>query len=303
MAVHWYWIVGWFFTLFGLVGNTWVIFFIVKRRRLQTTANWFIFSLAVADLSVICGYFPPSMVCKILVKTCNSKIRYNFLNFFMEASMFAVIAVIAERYIAIVYSLRYVQVMTTKRTAILMAASWGIPAILSVFRLIYDLYESKLSAGEERTIFIIYTVLLEVAPIVLLIAATLHILLIARKLSLQMKALLTQVRFNVAANSASVVKVPKMGFKASTVRLVTALVVIFVTCYGTEIYITICAMFELCVVSVGEQTAFSLLLMANSVFNPLVYAFLKEDIKRETKALFFPRRRIYRSTMRFSQRC
>ena len=220
----------------------------------------------------------------------------------MEVSMFAVIAVIAERYIVIVYSLRYVQVMTTKRTAILLA-TWGIPAILSVFRLIHDHYNSKLSAGEERTIFIIYTLLLEVAPIVLLIAATLHILLTARKLSLHMKALLTQVRFNVATNSVSAVKVPKMGLKASTVRLVTALVVIFVTCYGTEIYITICQMFELCVVSVGERTAFSLLLMANSVLNPLVYAFLKEDIKRETKALFCPRRRIYRSTMRFSQRC
>ncbi|KAL9981369.1 hypothetical protein ACROYT_G010067, partial [Oculina patagonica] len=108
MSVHWFWIAGWFVTFFGLVGNGWVIFIIAKRRRLQTTANWFILSLAIADLSVTCGYFPASMVCNVLVQSCDNIIRHNFLNFFMEASMFAFIAMISERYIAIVYPLKYV---------------------------------------------------------------------------------------------------------------------------------------------------------------------------------------------------
>ncbi|KAJ7386988.1 hypothetical protein OS493_003950 [Desmophyllum pertusum] len=105
-----------------------------------------------------------------------------------------------------------------------------------------------------------------------------------------MSSLLVQVRFNQAANSATIVKSPRMGLKASTVRLVTAVVAIFVATYGTEIYITICETFQLREVTVAEQTAFSLLLMANSVLNPLVYAFLKEDIKRETRALFCRRK-------------
>ena len=60
---------------------------------------------------------------------------------------------------------------------------------------------------------------------------------------------------------------------------------IFVICYGTEIYITICDTFQLCEVTVDTRSAFSVLLLANSALNPLVYAVLKQDIKRETKGL------------------
>ena len=286
MSVHWFWIVGWFVTLFGFVGNSWVIFIIVKTRRLHTTANWFTLSLAIADLSVTTGYFPASMVCNVLVQSCNNFIRQTVVNFVMEASMFALIAMVAERYLAIVYPLKYVRVMTTKRILVTIVMSWVIPVILSVFRWMYELYYNRLSIAEEHAVIILYTLFIEIAPMIVLIAFTFHILAIARKLSIQMSTLLTQVRFNQAANSATIVNVPRIGLKAATVRLVIALVVIYVACYGTEIYITICQSFELCCISVPERTAFSLLLMANSVLNPLVYAFLKEDIRKETKSLF-----------------
>ena len=282
MLVHWYWIVGWFLTIFGFIGNGWIIFLIAKRRRLQTAANWFILSLAVADLSVTCGYFPVSFACKLLfVNLCNDTVRFNFTSLFTEASMFALLAMIAERYIAIVYSLRYVCLLTTKRIVVMVAASWGIPVCLFAFRWIHSIYYSKLSGEEQRIIIIIYTLLFEIAPIIILIAATLHILFIARKISLQESALLIQVRFNQASNSVTI-KAAKAGLKTSTVRVVAAVVAIFAACYATEIYATICEMFELCEVNVDAQTAFSLLLMLNSALNPLVYAFLKQDIKRET---------------------
>lgn len=116
MSVHWFWIVGWFVTLFGLLGNAWIIFIIAKTRRLQTTANWFVLSLAIADLSVTCGYFPASFVCNVLVHSCRNSLRFNFHSSFTEASTFALIAVIAERYIAVVYSLKYVYFMTPTKS-------------------------------------------------------------------------------------------------------------------------------------------------------------------------------------------
>lgn len=286
--IHWFWIVGWFVTCFGLVGNGWVIFIIATRRRLQTTANWFILSLAIADLGVTCGYFPASFVCNVLVHSCNNSLRFNFYSFFIEVSVFALIAMIVERYIAIVYSLKYVYFMTTTKTVSITATSWGIPATLFFARWAYEIYGEELSVKADRIIIIIYTLLFEIAPTIILIAATLHILFIARKRSIQMSSLLTQVRFNLAANSAIIMNAPvKVGLKAYTVKMVTAVVAVFVTCYGTEIYVSFCETpFDLCEVSSDTKTLFSLLLMVNSVLNPIVYAFLKQDIKRETRALF-----------------
>ena len=288
MTVHWFWIVGWLVTLFGLLGNSWIIFIIVKTRRLQTRANWFVLSLAIADLSVTCGYFPASFVCNVLVHSCSATLRFNFHSSFIEASTFALIAMISERYIAVVYSLKYVYFMTSTKTVAIIATSWGIPTILFLARRAYNTHFTEISSRADHIIVIIYTLLFEIAPTIILIAATLHILVIARKISTQMSTLLTQVRYNRAANSAIAMNAPiRVGLKASTVKMVTAVVIVFVACYGTEIYVSFCGSpFYLCEVSTDTKTFISLLPMVNSTLNPLVYAFLKRDIKRETKALF-----------------
>ena len=288
MTVDWFWIVGWFVTLFGLLGNSWIIFIIVKTRRLQTRANWFVLSLAIADLSVTCGYFPASFVCNVLVRSCSASLRFNFHSSFIEASTFALIAMISERYIAVVYSLKYVYFMTSAKTVAIIATSWGIPTILFLARWAYETHFTEISSRADHIIVIIYTVLFEIAPTIILIAATLHILIIARKISIQMSTLLNQVRYNRAENSAIAMNAPiRVGLKASTVRMVTAVVTVFVACYGTEIYVSFCGSpFYLCEVSTDTNTFISLLLMVNSALNPLVYAFLKRDIKREARALF-----------------
>ena len=294
MTVHWFWIVGWFVTIFGLLGNSWIIFIIAKTGRLQTTANWFVLSLAIADLSVTSGYFPASFVCNVLVHSCRTTLRFNFYSSFIEASTFALIAMIAERYIAVVYSLKYVYFMTSTKTVAIIAMSWGIPTVLFLARWVYEIHFAEISSSTDHIIVIIYTLLFEIAPTIILIAATLHILVVARKLSIEMSTLLTQVRYNRAANSATIVNAPiKVGLKASTVRMVTAVVTVFVACYATEIYVSFCETpFDLCEVSNDTQTLFSLLLMVNSALNPVVYAVFKQDIKRETRSLFFHRKDI-----------
>ena len=135
--------------------------------------------------------------------------------------------------------------------------------------------------------------LFEVAPTIILMTTTLHILLISRKISVEISKLLNQVRFNKASGSVGT-RAPKVGVKKSTVWLVIVIVAIFVTCYGTEIYITICETFQLCEVAVDTQSALLVLLLANSALNPLVYAFLKQDIKRETKVLLCCRVKTHR---------
>ena len=287
-----------FFTFLSLVGNSWVIFIIVRKRRLRTTANWFILSLATADLGVTCA-FSPYMICEVILDTCKEGIGVIFAFSFVNVSAMGLIAMVAERYVAIVHSLKYVRVFTTtRRTFFIIGACWGFPFLFPVLQL-----AMYLAGGVRHSVLkfpllgVIYIFLFVVLPTVLLLTAHFHILLIARKLSLQMRALMKQVRFNITANSLKIKEIRNVGLKASTVRLVSVLVAIFTTCYGIGFYVLLCYTFNICSVSEPIQVINRLLLLANSTLNPLVYAFLKEDIKRETNA--FLRRKRHLKTRPF----
>ena len=282
-----------FFTFLSLVGNSWVIFIIAKRRRLRTTANWFILSLAAADLGVTCVYFSTYVICEVILDTCNEKVAGIFTFFFANVSAIGLIAMVAERYNAIVHSLKYVRVFTTaRRTFIIIGACWGFPFLFTVLRRAMYLADGRHSVVKTRIVDVIYILLFVLSPTVLLLTAHFHILLIARKLSLQMEALIKQLRFNITANSLKVREIRNVGLKASTVRLVTVLVVIFTASYGILLHVVICTTFKTCSTSKHTRVINRLLLLANSMLNPLVYAFLKEDIKRESKAFLYRRRHV-----------
>ena len=286
-----------FFIFLSLVGNSWVIFIIARRRRLQTTANWFILSLAAADLGVTC-VLAPYTICDVILDTCRERVVKVFAFFFVNVSAIGLIAMVAERYVAIVHSLKYVRVFTTtRRTFIIIGTCWGFPFLFTVLRRAMYLADGRHSVVKTRIVEVIHIFLFLVVPTVLLLTAHFHILLIARKLSLQMRALMKQVRFNMTANSLKTKEIRNVGLKASTVRLVSVLVAIFTTCYGIGFYVVICNTLETCHVSEYIRVINRLLLLANSTLNPLVYAFLKEDIKRETNA--FLRRKRHLKTRPF----
>ena len=60
----WFWILGGLLSVLAVVGNGVVIVLISTRRRLRTTANWFILSLAVADCSLAAIYVPLLSACE-----------------------------------------------------------------------------------------------------------------------------------------------------------------------------------------------------------------------------------------------
>lgn len=60
----WFWSLAWFITAVAVAGNALVIFLITTKHHLRKKPNWFILSLAIADLFVGFTYIPPFYACR-----------------------------------------------------------------------------------------------------------------------------------------------------------------------------------------------------------------------------------------------
>ena len=120
----------------------------------------------------------------------------------------------------------------------------------------------------------------EILPAILLIVATIHMFVIVRRHKKEISILLADLRFNnrTSEDGPSVVR---RSPEASSATVVGVVVLAFVLCYCVENYFSFC---HICPLILVDMVL--LFLVINAAANPLAYAFLKKDIKREMRALF-----------------
>lgn len=279
----WFWIAGWIITVFSLLGNGFTIYLITTRRRLFTLPNWFILSLAVADFLFVLCYFPASFFCNLLFH-CNREYRIMVASFFMYASVTNLVAMTIDRYIAIALPLRYVVLVTSRRVFAAIFSAWTFSLVLAPIQYLVKKTESK----SLQSVFEITRVsTLEITPAVILVIATIRMLLIRRKHQRQAAIQVSQLLYNKWKG-----RPPACHFKLSrkrelsSVQIICAVVSVFIVCYAMNISLSFCIGLEICDPPREVRDLLGILLIVNSLINPFAYAFLKNDIKKECKALF-----------------
>lgn len=114
----------------SVIGNTLTILAILTSRKLQNLlSNRFVLSLAVSDLLVGCSvpyhmvphYFPEMNMTKT---PC--LLRFSLIAFACASSIYNLLLVSADRYVAIVHPLHYSRCMTRKVSLILISLVWTI---------------------------------------------------------------------------------------------------------------------------------------------------------------------------------
>lgn len=143
----------------SIFGNLLVIISVSRNRKLRVITNYFVVSLAFADMLVamfamtfnasvqifetwLFGYF----MCDV----------WNSLDvYFSTASILHLCCISVDRYYAIVRPLKYPSSMTKKVVAVMICATWISPAIISfvpIFMGWYTTYENQLFRKEHKDI-------------------------------------------------------------------------------------------------------------------------------------------------------
>ena len=263
------WILSGILCVVAVLGNATVIVLICTRRPLHNTANCFVLSLAVADLTI--GAFGMAGLYYLLGSPLHGTERLIVLAVLLvlgSASVSNLCVLTLDRYIAIVHPLRYVTIMKPRRVGCLIAAAWVV-AVLRPF-----LFTEKLTTRR-----VIVITLYQVLPCIGLVITTARILMIVRRHSKQTAALSAQLRHNYpTARSRGC---PRQNNRATpareaiTANVLVAVVTVFVACYGLGSLLVFIPHNPYIVRLVH------VLVVLNSSANPIAYAFFKTDIKRE----------------------
>ena len=270
--------IGWLLSIATTTGNGFVVFLIVKNRRLHSSANWFVLSLAVADFGAGIAVFPPGYFCNNSM-VCNLRMYTAFFWFFLHSSVTNLCTLTWNRYIAIVHPLRYNTSITVRRPGMVILVAWFIPFVISL-SLLVGMYVTN-SDTALKVLRLTGVSGFDIISCGLLFYAVVRILVVARAQSHQETAM--ELQFQSNHSSAEFIN-SRRRRKPNTARFITALVVFFLGCYVVVNWLVLCMTFS-CQVSDKAGQILVLLLVLNSAVNPIVYAFLKRDLHEEIKKL------------------
>ena len=285
----WFNIFGWLLSVLAAGGNAFVVFLIAKNRRLHCPANWFVLSLAVADFGVGIVVFPVSYLSMQLeLEPCNMRVYMAFYLFVVHSSVTNLCSLAWDRHTAIVHPFRYITSMTVRRPGIVILVAWLIPLGISL-AMVLGMYITN-SQTAWKVLRLTGVSAFDILSCALLFYAVVRILMVTRAQSLQNAAMeaikrnLEPIRQQSQQGQASTeAELPRRRQKHNAARFIIALLTFFLGCYVVINYLVIRIMvFE----DEFDETdkagwVLTLLLVLNSAVNPLVYAFLKRDIRKE----------------------
>ncbi|XP_001630369.2 adenosine receptor A2b [Nematostella vectensis] len=270
----WYWSIRAVIALVGAIGNGIVIYVIVSTRRLQVPPNWFVMSLAVADLSVTVVVAIPEFMCSRYYDCdwWDVKVLYDVC---LYASVLNLCAMTFDRYLSVVHPLKYQRCLSTANLIGILAAAW-ITALLVPFPYYIALRLEYYTAFSVLQMLV--RCLLEMVPCVLLLATYLRMFVIARRQTRRVEQQRNQLRFNYNLHAKCMTSRTN-----SSVRAVGIVVGIFISCYAVAAYKGWMNYVSFVEVDQVVVDIARMLYHVNSAANCIVYALCRKDVRKEVK--------------------
>ncbi|TMS11706.1 Adenosine receptor A2b [Larimichthys crocea] len=116
----------------AIIGNLLVCLAVTHNKKLRTVTNYFLVSLAVADILVGLVAIPCAVLTNLGEPRHNLPLCLVLLSFLLvltQSSILSMLAVAAERYMAILLPFQYQRVMSPRNARLALLVTWGLAAI------------------------------------------------------------------------------------------------------------------------------------------------------------------------------
>ncbi|KAM6972980.1 melanocortin receptor 5-like [Aplochiton taeniatus] len=257
--------------IISLLENILVIIAIIKNKNLHSPMYLFVCSLAVADMLVSVSNAWETIVIYLLnnrqLVVDDYLIRHmdnvfdSMICISVVASMCSLLAIAVDRYVTIFYALRYHNIMTLRRAGFIIAGIWTFCTGCGIIFIVYS----------DSMPPIICLVTMFIAMLVIMASLYSHMFMLARS---HVKRIAALPGYNSIHQRASM---------KGAITL-TILLGIFIVCWAPFflhlILMISCPRNLYCVCFMSHFNMYLILIMCNSVIDPLIYAFRSQEMRK-----------------------